>query len=157
MKIPLPCKFGKTAFCDGKKLPLKGVSWYVWRSEIEFTYYFSTNDFWHDTKFYSTSEPDQVKVFEINDSMLEDKIIKNHGYPLKGRGYVCGVFYKNGKTYVDFIITSNYYEHIRVECDKNGKYIMCGDIIFPPSWDTIEKKNRAVLKTYKYNFEKNNL
>lgn len=49
-----------------------------------------------------------------------------------------------------FIITSNYYEHIRVECDSNGYYIPGGNIIFPPSWDTEERREHAVLKSRRF-------
>ena len=56
----------------------------------------------------------------------------------------------DGKLYVTFIITSNYYEHIRVECDSNGYYIPGGNIIFPPSWDTEERREHAVLKSRRF-------
>ena len=58
--------------------------------------------------------------------------------------------YKNGKTYIEFIITSNYLEHIKVQCDENGVFVPGGDIIFPTGWDTEEKKERTVLKSYKF-------
>ena len=57
---------------------------------------------------------------------------------------------QNGKTYIEFIITSNYLEHIKVQCDENGVFVPGGDIIFPTGWDTEEKKERTVLKSYKF-------
>ena len=75
--------------------------------------------------------------------------IKEHGYPLKGSGHVIGICYKDYKTYVEFLITSNYFEHIKVQCDSNGIYVHGGDIIFPTGWDTEEKKDRAILKSFK--------
>ena len=60
-----------------------------------------------------------------------------------------GVYYKNGKLYIDFIITSNYLEHIKVQCDKHCAYITGGGIIFPASWDREEKQEKAILKSIK--------
>ena len=37
-----------------------------------------------------------------------------------------------------------------MQCDSKGLYIPGGDIIFPPSWDTEEKQERAILKSYKF-------
>ena len=87
---------------------------------------------------------------EIPDDLLSDAPIKEKGYPLRGAGHVLGVDYHGGKLYVVFIITSNYYEHIRVECDSNGYYVPSGNIIFPPSWDTEERRERAVLKSRRF-------
>lgn len=149
MRIPLPCNFGDSAKCNGKLLPLKGVSWFMWTKGMEYTYFFSRNDFWHDTDFYTTFDVRQPCEFRILENLLTDRLIKEHGYPLKGRGYACGIDYKNEKLYIDFLMTSSYFAHIRVQCDDNGKYVKGGDIIFPPSWDTAEKREEAVLKAYR--------
>lgn len=117
---------------------------------MEYTYSFSLPNRWHNTRFYTTFETEQPCEFIIPDGLLIDKRIREHGYPLKGSGYACGVCYLNGKTYIDFIITSSYLAHIRVECDKTGNYIPNGDIILPPSWDTEEKRERAILKLCKF-------
>ena len=150
MKIPLPCKLGDITECNGRKLQLKGVSWFKWTRGMEYTYFFNKNDKWHNTDFYYTFDENQPCSFEIPDILLKDDFIKEHGYPLKGRGYACGLGYKNGKTYIEFIITSNYLEHIKVQCDENGVFVPGGDIIFPTGWDTEEKKERTVLKSYKF-------
>lgn len=150
MKIPLPCEFGCVADCNGKKLKLEGVSWFQWSRGMEYTYFFSKNDKYHNTDFYTTFQNKQQCFFEIPDTLLQDKPIKEHEYPLKGTGSVMGVYYKDNRTYVDFIIKSNYLEHIRVQCDSKGLYIPGGDIIFPPSWDTEEKQERAILRSYKF-------
>ena len=149
MRVPIPCKLGDIAECNGRKLKLKGVSWFKWTKGMEYTYFFHVNNKWHDTDFYYTFDDNQPCSFEIPDTLLKDDFIKKHGYPLKGRGYVCGLEYKDGKTYIEFIITSNYLEHIKVQCDENGAFVPGGDIIFPTGWDTEEKKERAVLKSYK--------
>lgn len=148
VKIPLPCKFGEMADCNGKRLPLIGVSWFRWSKGMEYTYFFLEKDKWHDTNFYSTFCDKQPYFFEIPDSLLKDTFIKERGYPLKGKGYANGLRYKNGKTYIEFIMTSNYLAHIKVQCDEKGAFVPDGDIIFPTGWDTEEKKEKVLLKSY---------
>lgn len=149
MKIPLPCEFGKVSNCNGKLLPLQGVQWFQWQRGIEYTYFFVQNSIWYPTDFYTTFEKNQPFEIEIHDSMLIEKPIREHGFPLRGSGRATGIYFIKGKLYMDFIITSNYYEHIRVHCDSNGEYVPNGDVIFPKNWDT-EKKARALLKSFKY-------
>lgn len=149
MRIPLPCNFGDMAECNGKILPLKGVTWFWWQKGMEYTYFFATNDVWHETVFYTTYDTAGPCEFIIPDTLLIDRLIKEHGYPLKGRGYACGIDYKNEKLYINFLMTSSYFAHIRVQCDDNGKYVRGGDMIFPPSWDTAEKREDVVLKAYR--------
>lgn len=148
MKIPLPCKFGDRIECNGKLLPLKGVSWFQWQDGMEYTYFFDRNNLWNPTDFYTTFEKNQPHEIEIKDSLLMEIPIREHGYPLRGRGRATGNFFVNDKLYIDFIITSNYLEHIRVQCDAHGEYIPKGDIIFPIGWDE-EKKGRALLKSHR--------
>lgn len=150
MKIPLPCMFGESAGCNGKNLSFKGVAWFKWTRGMEYTYFFFTGNEWHPTDFYTTFSNDQPCFFEVPDSLLVDTFFKDRGYPLKGRGYADGISFLNGKTYVDFIITSNYFAHIKVQCDETGAYVPHGDIIFPPRWDTEEKTERAILKSYNF-------
>lgn len=149
MKIPIPCNFGDFSDCKGRLLRLIGVSWFRWSHGMEYTYFFAVNDYWHDTSFYTTYKSEQPYYFEIPNDLLIDRYIKDHGYPLKGSGYACGVNYRDGKMYIDFLMTSNYFAHINVQCDNKGIYVPGGDIIFPKSWDTEEKKDSAVLKGYK--------
>lgn len=149
MRIPLPCNFGDFAECNGKCMPLCGVSWFKWTQGMEYTYFFRRNDIWQEVDFYTTFDAGQPCEFLIPDGLLIDKPIKEHGFPLRGRGYAFGIDYRNEKLYVDFIITSTYLPHIKVQCDGNGEYIKGGDIIFPPSWDTEEKKKDAVLSAYR--------
>ena len=47
-------------------------------------------------------------------------------------------------------MTDMYLSHIKVQCDGEGKYIPNGDIIFPISWDSEEKQERAILKSMKF-------
>lgn len=147
VRIPLPCRFGEKAECRGKMLPLEGVYWFKWSRGTEYTYFFGVPGCWHNAEFYTTFETDQPCRFNIPEKLLLDRKIKEHGYPLRGSGYADGVRYIEGKTYVDFIMTSSYFAHIQVQCDNSGMYVPDGSIIFPPSWDTEEKKERAVLKT----------
>lgn len=150
MEIPIPCDFGEKSFCNGNELPFAGVSWFKWSKGMEYTYFFLTNNHWHPTDFYTTFQCDSESKIEISNSLLEDGFIKDKGFPLKGRGYANGMCYIDGKTYIDFIMTSNYLTHIKVQCDLNGIYIPGGNIIFPPSWDTEEKIEKAMLKSIKF-------
>ena len=149
MKIPIPCKFGDIAKCKQRMLTFNGVSWFEWSKGLEYTYFFHVSDKWHTTDFYTTYKCEQSCSIDIPDNLLVDGLIKEKGFPLRGRGYANGVYYKNGKLYIDFIITSNYLEHIKVQCDTHCAYITGGDIVFPPSWDTEEKQERAILKSIK--------
>lgn len=133
--------------CNGKMQPLKGVSWFKWSRGMEYTYFFSVNSKWNTSDFYTTFESIQPFEFTIPDKLLIDDFIKYKGYPLKGRGFANGIHYKNGKTYIDFIMTDRYFAHIKVQCDDEGKYIPNGDIIFPTAWDTEEKQERVLLKS----------
>lgn len=146
MVIPMPCKFGESADCKGIVRPLSGVSWFKWSWGMEYTYFFETGNKWRITDFYCTRETEQSFEMDIPDSLLVDKPAKEHGFPLRGTGYACGVDYKDGKTYIDFIMTSIYLSHVKTQCDENWKYERNGYIILPPSWDTEEKKNRVVMK-----------
>lgn len=41
-----------------------------------------------------------------------------------------------------------------MQCDDSGKYVSGGDIIFPLSWDTEEKRNSVVLKDFRFHRDK---
>ena len=152
MKIPIPCNFGEYAKCKNRQLPFVGVTWFHWTQGWEYTYFFKTNDTWHDIDFYNTFQKEQPFYFEIEDNLLCDMFIKDRGFPLKGRGYAYGIYYENGKRYIEFILSSNYLAHIKVQCDENGQFVPDGDIIFPLGWDE-EKKKKVLLKSVKYNGE----
>lgn len=149
MNIPLPCRFGDYAECHNRKLPFIGVSWFEWEKGMEYTYFFQTSNEWQPVDFYTTFKKVQPYEFSISDNLLTDGSIKDKGYPLKGKGYVNGIRYESGKMYAEFIITSNYFEHIKVQCNNEGIYLPEGDIIFPIGWDE-EKKSRAVFKSKKF-------
>lgn len=146
MNIPIPCEFGDYAECNSKQLPFGGVSWFIWSRGIEYTYFFSISDKWHQTEFYTTFKSRQPFEFCIPDEFLVNDFIKSKGYPLKGRGCANGVYYINKKTYIDFIMTDMYLSHIKVQCDIHGNYIPNGDIIFPTGWSE-EKKERVIAKS----------
>ena len=65
MRIPLPCRFGESALCNGRFLPLVGATWFRWTKGMEYTYFFKLNDKWHDTDFYSSFQNKQYNYFEI--------------------------------------------------------------------------------------------
>lgn len=142
MKVPIPCKFGDYAECNHKKLQFVGVDCFKWSRGIEYTYFFGTGT----VDFYTTFSNIQPVALCIPDKLFVDGFIKEKGYPLKGKGYANGIRYKAGILYIDFLMTGNYFEHIKVQCDKNWEYIPNGDIIFPPCW-SIEKQENAVLKS----------
>lgn len=147
MQIPIPCEFGNYAECNNKQLPFVGVSWFKWTKGMEYTYFFAKSNKWHTVDFYTTFDKLQPFKYIIPDKLLIDDFIKDKGYPLKGRGYANGIYYKNGKKYIDFIMTDQYWAHIKVQCDRKGEYIPNGDIIFPTAWDTEEKRERIILKS----------
>lgn len=150
MKIPLPCKLGQISECDGRMLPLIGATWFKWSSwGMEYTYFFRTPDFWHDTTFYSVFNAQQPYKFIIPDSLLEDKPIKEHGYPLKARGRANGISYIDGKIFMKFTLSSHYFSVVKVQCDDKGGYLPGGEIIFPFNWDTEEKRQRILYKEKK--------
>ena len=104
---------------------------------------------------FSRLNSTQPFEFTIPDNLLTDDFIKYKGYPLKGRGYASGVYYSDGKTYIDFLMTDKYFAHIKVQCDENGLFVPGGDIIFPTGWNTDEKKEQVLLKSYKLHTNKN--
>lgn len=140
MKIYMPCELGEYGECEGKLLQFMGVTWFKWQRGIEFTYFFNTGNKWSPTTFYSTFNTDNMVETDISDILLEDILIKERGFPVKGKGYVNGLYWKDGKKYVNFIATDIYNAHIRVECDKNNEYPEHGRIIFPTSWDEAKKE-----------------
>ena len=148
MIIPLPCNFGERSKCNGKLLPLEGVFWFKWKEGMEYSYFFRKNDFWHPVAFYTTFEKNQPFSVEIPDFLLSDGFLKEKGFPIKGRGYATGLFFVNDKWYLDFILSDFSNRHLKIECDRNGNYVKDGDIIFPPNIDTIEKKERFLLKRF---------
>ena len=157
MKLPLPCNFGEFSRCENRLLPLCGVSWYNWSSGMDYTYFFNTESKWNPVTFYNTKDPIKNVIVDIPDHLLEEGFIKEKGFPLKGRGYIAGLDYINGKTFVDIISTTNYLAHIRVQCDEKICYVPNGEIRFPTSWETDEKKQRMLLKSAMTNKEKINV
>lgn len=150
MIIPMPYKLGDFINSNGLSRQFYGVNFYKWMGTMEYTYFFQAKTKNSSPDFYVSRLQEQPYSFVIPDLLTVDGPIKDKGYPLRSQGHVCGIYYKNNKTYVDFIITGNYYEHIRVQCDNSGKYIPNGDIIFPTGWDTEEKRERAILKSFKF-------
>lgn len=150
MKIPIPCKFGEYAECKNRMLPFEGVSWFKWTQGMEYTYFFTVNNSWSPSDFYTTFQDKQDQHIDIPDVFLTDNFVKDKGFPLKGRGYANGVYFKKGNLYVDFILTDKFFAHVKVQCDKQCNYIPGGDIIFPTGWDD-QAKERILLKSFKKN------
>lgn len=148
MEIPMPCKFGEMEDCKGVSLPFVGVSWFRWSQSWEFTYFFRRSKEWSQYSFYTTDGKEMPCSFSILDSLLADGSLLEKGFPFKARGYVTGLCKENGKLYLDFLLTSHYFAHIKVECDEQARYVPFGDIVFPPSWDTEEKKSSIFSKRF---------
>lgn len=145
MKVPMPCKLGENINCIDR---LVGVSWFKWSKGYEYTYY-TTGEL--GSNIYVRENPDYPSSMIIPDFLVkDDTLIKDCGYPLKGRGHAYGICFIDGSLFMDFIITSNYYEHILVQCDENCEYVNGGRILFPPNWDTPEKQKRALLRKTRY-------
>lgn len=51
MIIPIPCKLGEKALCNGRMLVFCGVDWFRWSSGMQYTYFFETGDSWHEADF----------------------------------------------------------------------------------------------------------
>lgn len=152
MKIPIPCNFGNKGVCNNKYLIFSGVTWFKWSTGYDYTYFFHTENKWSQYDFYTSKGEENKNYIDIKETLLEDKSLVEHGYPLTGTGYLSGISYKDGKYYADLIITSHYLSHIKVECDTQGIYQEGGVIIFPPtpSFDTTEKRQKYLLKKYHY-------
>ena len=147
MKIPLPCKFGTAAICEGKELPFIGVTWFQWSHGIEYTYYFLTKDYWHPVTFYTSDGTDFTEFVELPDILMQDIFFKDRGFPLKGKGYAMGIFYEKNRMYIDLILTDKYFAHVHVECKEKFQYQAGGHVKFPANWDK-EKKENTLLKSF---------
>ena len=146
MEVPIPCAFGEDANCEGRTLPFAGVNWFRWSSGMDYTYVFLINKKWGEYDLCGMDGTECQKTFTISDELLSDGPIRDKKIPLRGRGRIMGVDYRNGRTYLDVVITDSYHEHIRVECDDHFAPVCGGDMIFPPTWDE-EKINRVVLRS----------
>ena len=146
MIIPLPCKFGDVYEYKGKRVLFIGVSWFKWSSGMEYTYFFKANNKWRSSIFYQSSGQVETEKFEIDDKLTQTFILKTYGYPLKGTGKIVGLDYINNHLYVDILSDTFFYAHFKAKCGKYGHYIKGSNIIFPPSWDTNDKKEKALLK-----------
>ena len=152
-KIPLPCKMGEETEYKNAKYKLCGVEWFFWNGRgWEFTYHIAnkTDASWNNTLHILSEKDTTVSSYiNIKESLLDDKPIKEHGYPLTGSGHLYGFKFIKGKLYAEFIITNRYYEHILCECDETGQY-NGGMILFPPtpSYDSEEKRMKAVTASY---------
>ena len=146
MEVPIPCAFGEDADCEGRTLPFTGVNWFRWSSGIEYTYIFLINKKWGEYDLCGMDGTECQKTFTISDELLSDGPIRDKKIPLRGRGHISGVKYRNGRTYLDVVITDSYHEHILVECNDHYAPICGGDMIFPPTWDE-ERANRVLLRS----------
>ena len=146
--IPLPCDFGEMLITNDGLRMLVGVSWFTWTDRVTFSYFFSAKDKWSAGSFIDEDNPTYKLQYQIDNTLLLDGFLKDKGYPIKGRGYLSGLSYKNNQIYAELILTDQYFAHIYVQCNNNGAYVPGGDVIVPPSWDTEEKRNSIILKQY---------
>lgn len=148
MKIPIPCKFGEKALCDGKMLVFKGVSWYKWSSGMEYTYYFEAGDSWAPIPFYISKGEGFTEYIEVDDQLTSSFDLKGKNFPFRGRGYVDGISHINGKNYACIVSETFYWSHHKVECDEYGYYIQGGKILFQRNWNE-NQKDGILLKKVK--------
>lgn len=152
-KIPTPWPFGQIIELNKSTYRFTGVTWFYWESQNKWDYTYiliSPSKTWCNTKLFSSRDFDYLPYYmEIEESLLENKSIKEHGHPLTGAGHMYGISWKDEKLFAEFIITNRYNEHIFSECDDHGLY-NGGIVIFPqtPSYDSVEKQNKAVLASY---------
>lgn len=152
MDVPIPCDFGFYSLCKNKFLEFCGVSWFKWTSGYEYTYFFTTKNEWIRSEFFTSNGKECRKYLDIDDALLVDKAFVEHGYPLKGSGYLIGIKSIDGELYAELILTSHYLTHLKVECDEHGHFITNGKIIFPPtpSCETLEKRKSYLMKKYEH-------
>lgn len=143
MIIPIPCKLGEKALCNGKMLVFCGVDWFRWSSGMEYTYFFEAGDSWHETDFCTGDGAGMSKYIEVDNVLLSSFVLREKGFPLRGEGYVEGFRFKNGKTYAHILCETFYFSHHYVESDEKGRCVPGGNIIFQANWS--EKQIDAIL------------
>ena len=148
MKIPIPCKFGEKALCNGKRLVFKGVSWYKWSSGMEYTYYFETGNRWNPTSFYVSKGENFSEYNEVDDQLTSVFDFKEKNFPFRGKGYVDGICLINGQRYACVVSETFYWSHHKVQCDERGFYIQDGNILFQRNWNE-NQKDGILLKRAK--------
>ena len=150
MTVPVPCALGEIGQCRDRFLVFNGVQWFKWSTGYEYTYLFETGNKWVQSDFYTSNGEKFGEFISIDDTLLNDRPFIEHSYPLAGKGYISGINYRKGKLYAELILTSHYMTHLKVECDKFGRYIEGGKVIFPPTpgCETLEKKKGFLLKKY---------
>lgn len=149
MNILLPCEFRENVITSKGLKTLIGATWFKWVDGMEFTYFYQSDSKWGNDDFEVVKNAKHKPYYEINDSLIKDGFLKDKGYPIKGRGYICGLRIINDKLYAHIILTDKYLAHIYVECNKNGMYKELGSVFVPPSWDTEEKQKSIILEKYK--------
>ena len=83
---------------------LEAVFWYPWSTGMEFTYMFSNGP-------YVTLKADKagdLPYISVHDHLTQDGSLAEKGFPLKGKGYIDGFYFRNGKIFADRILTSRY-------------------------------------------------
>ena len=76
MIIPIPCKLGEKALCNGRMLVFCGVDWFRWSSGMEYTYFFETGDFWHEADFYTGDGAGMSKYIEMDNVLLSSFVLR---------------------------------------------------------------------------------
>lgn len=148
MNVKVPCKLGSNIVTEKGFKKLTSIFWYRWSDGIEVTYFFANDKKWESSDFICEKEPTYKLGYEIDDDLLVDDFLSDKGYPLKGRGYICGLRMVDKKLFAELILTDKYLAHIYVECDEHGRYVKNGSVYVPPSWDTLEKQYSIILKKH---------
>ena len=149
MKVKTPCSLGETFTTPKGIQTLSAVTWFSWIDGIEFTYFYKIKDKWHSNYFITERNPIYKTGYIISDRLTRDGFLKEKGYPIKGRGYICGLRMINNLMYAEILLTDLYYTHIYVPCNMQGEFEPNGPIIVPSSWDTEEKRTSILLSQYK--------
>lgn len=156
MTIPIPYKLSEMGICNGKILTFYGVSWLT--KSHQYTYFFKKDRNlvnlmpWDSgvKDFYVSDGTGCKEQLQIDDSLLENKPLHEHGYPLAGSGYIYGITLESGDIYASVILTDRYFARLWIQCNENGKYVPDGKIIFPrtPIFDTKQKKIEFLRTEY---------
>lgn len=127
---------------------LVALDWFKWTLfGLRFTYHTAPDKRWSYSNLYAIERSDfsvdeYAAGYEIDDRFLLLSPFKNFGIPLKGRGYVYGLCFREDGIYYDFIYETEYMAHIKVKMTSEGTFD--NKIIVPPTWD-LTKREKILL------------
>lgn len=131
---------------------LTGVTWFKWTLfGLRFTYFIAPDKRWNCSNLINIERSDFADEEYNNGYAIDDKFLrlssfKSFGIPLKGQGYVIGLYFREDGLYYDFIYETEYLAHIKVKMTDKGEFD--GNIIVPPTWD-YNKRQKILLSSAK--------